>query len=191
MGGVTRTGPAPAAPRSAGGMLFPLDELYDCCGIAPPVARRVTPSRMPAAAASLLVHQDEMTSTLERHVGDRLLIRVLATMKKGGSYYRRVLLAEERTAAPVAVGASRLTLAALNARTRARILREREPLGRVLREGGMACHSRPLAFFSLRPNAELMAVFGMHRPETLYGRRTQLMHDGTRVGDIVEILSRL
>ena len=60
----------------------------------------------------------------------------------------------------------------------------------MLREGGVACHSQPIAFFRLLPNAELMACFGMRRPETLYGRRTQLMHGETRVGDIVEILTR-
>lgn len=171
-------------------MLFPFDVLYVRCGLEPPAAAAIAPSRLPVVAASLLVHENEMTRTLERHVGDRLTIRVLATMRKGGSYYRRALLAEEKTAKPVAMGAVRLALDALNARTRARILREREPLGRVLREGGMACQSLPVAFFRLRPSPELMAAFGMRRPETLYGRRTRLMHGETRVGDIVEILTR-
>jgi hypothetical protein len=172
-------------------MLFPLDVLYDRCGVAPPKARRVAAERLPAAAAALLRHENEMTGTLERHVGDRLLIRVMATMRKGGSYFRRALLAEETSVRPVAMGAVRLTLGALNARTRARILREREPLGRVLREGGMACRSVPVTYFTLVPNAELMAVFGMRRPDALYGRRTRLMRGDTRIGDIVEILSRL
>jgi hypothetical protein len=177
-----------AVPR---GLLYPLDMLYARCGVAPPVARRIAPHRLPEVAAALLVHEDEMTQTLERHVGDRLLIRVLATMRRGGSYFRRALLAEETTVKPVAMGAVRLTLGALNVRTRARILREREPLGRVLREGGMTCRSLPTAFFTLVPNAELMAAFGMRRPEALYGRRTRLMQGNTRIGDIVEILPRL
>ena len=141
MAGVTRTG---ASGASAGGILFPLDVLYIRCGLEPPAARAIAPQRLPAVAASLLVHENEMTRTLE----------------------------------------------SLNARTRARILREREPLARVLREGGMACQSLPVAFFRLRPGAEMMAVFGMRRPETLYGRRTRLMHGEIRVGDIVEILTR-
>jgi chorismate-pyruvate lyase len=172
-------------------MLFPLDVLYARCGVAPPVARPIAPGRLPAAAATLLRHEGEMTQTLERHVGDRLLIRVMATMRNSGSYFRRALLAEEATARPVAMGAVRLTLGALSARARGRILREREPLGRVLREGGMACRSLPVAFFRVAPNAELMAVFGMRKPAALYGRRTRLMHGDTRIGDIVEILSRL
>jgi hypothetical protein len=173
------------------GMLFPLDVLYARCGVAPPVARRLAAGRLPPVAAALLRHEDEMTQTLERHVGDRLLIRVMATMRRGGSYFRRALLAEETSVRPVAMGAVRLRLGALDDRTRGRILREREPLGRVLREGGMVCRSLPVAFFRLNPNPELMAVFGMRRPDALYGRRTRLMQGDTRIGDIVEILARL
>ncbi len=87
------------------------------------------------------------------------------------------------------MGAVRLRLEVLNGRTRTRILREREPLGRVLREGGLRARSLPTAFFRITPNAELMAAFGMARPRVLYGRQTRLMNDDERIGDIVEILA--
>jgi hypothetical protein len=170
-------------------MLYPLDVLYAQSGIAPPAARRVAPGRIPSRQARLLVHAEEMTNRLEEHVGDRLVIRVLATMTRGQSYFRRALLAEESTAKPVAMGAVRLRLDALNARTRARILREREPLGRVLRDGRVGAKSTPAVFFRITPNAELMAVFRMVEPRTLYGRQTRLTQGDTRIGDIVEILS--
>ncbi len=48
--------------------------------------------------------------------------------------------------------------------------------------------SRPKLFLSLTPNPEMMGVFWMREPRTLYGRRTEMIHDGTKIGDIVEIL---
>ena len=61
------------------------------------------------------------------------------------------------------------------------------PLGRVLREGGPYV-SRPTAFLEVTPNAEMMGVFWMPEPRTMYGRRTQVTLAGDRIGDIVEIL---
>ncbi len=173
------------------GILYPLDALYARCGVAPPVARRVTAGTMPALSARLLVHDGEMTRTLERHVGDRLLIRVLATMRRGRSYFRRVLLADTHRGRPVAVGALRLRLDLLTPRMRRRILQEREPLGRVLREVGSGVTRVPTAFFRVQPNPELMAVFGMAKPAVLYGRQTRLMTGTDRMGEVVEILAAL
>jgi hypothetical protein len=34
----------------------------------------------------------------------------------------------------------------------------------------------------------MMGVFWMREPRTLYGRRTEMVHDGRKIGDIVEVL---
>ena len=39
-----------------------------------------------------------------------------------------------------------------------------------------------------RPNPEMMGVFWMREPRTLYGRRTEVIRHGSKVGDIVEVL---
>ncbi len=175
-----------AVPRN--GILYPLDVLYAQVGIVPPVARKTSPSRIPPPYHGLLAHENEMTQTLERHVGGPVAIRVLSTSSAGQWYSRRVLVVQESSARPVAMAAVRIRLDAFGARTRARILRQ-TPLGRVLREGGVDYLSRPTAFFEVTPNAEMMGVFWMREARTLYGRQTQIMLGDAGVGDIVEILS--
>jgi chorismate-pyruvate lyase len=170
------------------GLLYPLDVLYARAGIAPPIVKRISRDRVPAPYDRLLVHEDDMTQTLERHCGARIAVRVLHATLKGRSYFRRVLLVEEPSARPLAMAAVRIRLDAIGAANRAKILRQREPIGRILRDGGIDFLSRPTAFFEAKPNAEMMALFWMAEPRTLYGRRTHVTLGGARIGDIVEIL---
>ena len=48
--------------------------------------------------------------------------------------------------------------------------------------------SHPTVFLSVTPNPEMMGVFWMREPKTLYGRRTVMRHQGVKIGDIVEVL---
>ena len=88
-------------PVSRNGILYPLDALYARAGVAGPVVKRTTAGRIPSPYKSLLVHENEMTSTLERHFGGRVTVRVLGSFSRGRSYFRRVLLAMESTGRPV------------------------------------------------------------------------------------------
>ena len=45
-----------------------------------------------------------------------------------------------------------------------------------------------MAFLAITPNPEMMGVFWMREPKTLYGRRTEIVRDGAKIGDIVEVL---
>ena len=170
------------------GLLYPLDLLYERAGVVPPIARRIAADRIPFPYKNLLVHQKEMTSTLEGHFGGAMVVRVLSSFSKGPSYFRRVLLTLKETARPVAMGAVRIRLDALTPAVRTRILSQRLPLGRILRDDGIPFHSSPKAFLQVEPNAEMLGVFWMPERQTLYGRRTELKLDGDRIGDIVEIL---
>ena len=40
----------------------------------------------------------------------------------------------------------------------------------------------------ITPNPEMMGVFWMREPRTLYGRQTEVIHHGAKIGDIVEVL---
>jgi chorismate-pyruvate lyase len=143
---------------------------------------------IPPPYRSLLVHQVDMTLTLENHFGGRVALRPLATFTSGPWYFRRVLLAQEYTGRPVEMGAIRIKVGAFPDRIRRQILKNDVPLGRLLRDGGVKYESRPLAFLSVTPNTEMMGVFWMREPRTLYGRRTEMVHDGRKIGDIVEVL---
>jgi hypothetical protein len=180
----SRTRPRPKAARAP----YPLDVVYAQAGIQAPETRALAPNRIPPPYRSLLVHERDMTLTLESHFGGRVTLRALSTFRKGASYYRRVLLVQEYSARPVEMGAIRIDLRAFKPRIRTEILRNRVPLGRLLRDGGVDYRSRPTAFLAVTPNSEMMGVFWMREPRTLYGRQTEMSVDGRKVGDIVEIL---
>jgi chorismate-pyruvate lyase len=175
-------------PVSPNGVLFPLDFVYARSGVALPQVRAIDPEDIPLPYRSLLVHESDMTLTLERHFGGRVTLRPLATFTSGSWYFRRVLLAQEYTGRPVEMGAIRIRIGAFPERIRKQILKNDVPLGRLLRDGGVNYQSRPTRFLSLTPNSEMMGVFWMREPKTLYGRRTEMIHDGAKVGDIVEVL---
>jgi hypothetical protein len=190
---IVRSHPRLAARRATkpSRTCYPLDVVYAQAGIAAPRAREIAPARIPFPYRSLLVHERDMTLTLEAHFGGRVALRALSTFHDGASYFRRVLLVHERSARPVEMGAIRIDLDAFAPRIRAAILRNRVPLGRVLRDGGVDFRSRPSAFLSVTPNSEMMGVFWMREPRTLYGRRTEMSVGGRKIGDIVEVLPRV
>ena len=167
---------------------YPLDVVYAQAGIEAPQTRAIAPNRIPLPYRSLLVHERDMTLTLESHFGGRVSLRALSTFRKGSSYYRRVLLVQEYSARPVEMGAIRIDLMAFKPRIRSQILGNRVPLGRLLRDGGVDYRSRPTVFLAVTPNSEMMGVFWMREPRVLYGRQTEMSIDGRKVGDIVEIL---
>ena len=168
--------------------LHPLDLAYSKAGLEPPAAKAIAPAKIPQPYRSLLVHQNDMTLTLEAHFGGRVVLRPLSTFTSGPWYYRRVLLAQEYSGRPVEMGAIRMKLAALPRKVQAEIRRNRVPLGRLLRDAGVDFTSMPREFFAVVPNGEMMGVFWMREEKTLYGRRTEVMLDGRAIGDIVEIL---
>jgi hypothetical protein len=190
---VVRSIPRRAAGRASTGgpkarAPYPLDVVYAQAGIEAPRVRPIAPRRIPLPYRSLLVHERDMTLTLEAHFGGRVTLRALSTFRKGPSYYRRVLLVQEYSARPVEMGAIRIDLSAFRPRIRAQILEKRVPLGRLLRDGGVDYRSRPTVFLAVEPDSEMMGVFWMREPRTLCGRQTEMHVDGRKVGEIVEIL---
>jgi len=180
-----------ALPHRAAARPYPLDVVYAQAGIPAPLARPVAPARIPPPYHALLVHERDMTLTLEAHFGGRVVLRPLSTFQDGHAYFRRVLLVQEYSARPVEMGAIRIDLAAFAPRLQSAILRARVPLGRVLRDGGVDYRSRPSGYLRVTPNPEMMGVFWMREPRTLYGRTTEMNVAGRKVGDIVEILPRV
>ena len=174
-------------PRRSG-LLYPLDLVYQRAGIAVPHVEVAQPDDIPLPYRSLLVHDSDMTLTLERHFGGRVMLRPLSTFTLRGSYFRRVLLVQEYAGQPVEMGAIRMELDAFGDKIRQQIVRNEIPLGRILRDGRFAYKSRVKAFLQVTPNPEMMGVFWMREPRTLYGRRTEIIRHGAKIGDIVEVL---
>ena len=91
----------PATEPRSDGLLYPLDLVYERAGIEIPRVEVVTPDDIPLPYRSLLVHDIDMTLTLERHFGGRVALRPLSTFTLGESYFRRVLLVQEYSGQPV------------------------------------------------------------------------------------------
>jgi chorismate-pyruvate lyase len=174
-----------ATPQS---ILYPLDVIYTRVGVTLPQAKALSPYDIPLPYRSLLVHESDMTITLEQHFGGRIVLRALSTFSSAGWYFRRVLLAQEYSGRPVEMGALRINLNVFSQPVRARILRNAIPLGRLLRDSGVDFKSRAKVFLGITPNSEMMGVFWMREPRPLYGRQTEVIHKGKHVGDIVEVL---
>jgi hypothetical protein len=173
---------------SSNGILYPLDLAYSHAGVPLPKVRRIAATEIPSPYHSLLVHENDMTFTLERHFGGPVVLRPLSTMLTRGWYLRRVLLVQAYSGRPVEMGAIRLKLRAFDPHLQSLILRNEIPFGRLLREAHIDFKSRPRVFIELEPNPEMMGVFWMREPRTLYGRQTEAFHGGVKIGDIVEIL---
>ena len=170
------------------GLFYPLDMVYRRAGIDIPAFEVVAPDDIPLPYRALLVHDSDMTLTLERHFGGRVVLRPLSTFSLGGSYFRRVLLVQEYSGQPVEMGAIRMELDAFDAPLRRQILDNEIPLGSILRDRRFEYASRVKAFLQLMPNPEMMGVFWMREPRVLYGRRTEIVRGGRKIGDIVEVL---
>jgi hypothetical protein len=168
--------------------LYPLDLVYTAAGVPQPGAKAIEPESIPHPYRGLLSHKSDMTHVLERHYGGSIAIRALSTASRGHWYMRRVLLVQEYSGRPVEMGAIRIRLDRFSARVRKSILESRVPLGRIMRDAGLDYHSRACAFFEITPNSDMMGVFWMREPRPLYGRRTEVLLDGTKFGDIVEVL---
>jgi chorismate-pyruvate lyase len=185
---ITSGRPGGRQPRSVSAVPAPLDVVYARAGIPAPGITTLPPESIPSPYRSLLVHERDMTMTLEAHHDGRVVLRTLSSFREGHSYVRKVLLAEEVSGRPVEMGIIAVDLDAFSRPIRDRILRGQVPLGRLLREGGVDYLSRPTAFLAIEPNSELLGVFWMGKPRTLYGRQTELTLKGRKIGDVVEIL---
>ena len=189
---VTRsTSRRPSTRISANGLLYPLDRVCARAAVAMPRVSVILPDQIPKPYRSLLVHDSDMTRTLERHVGDRAVLRLLSAFSSGASYFRRILLVQESLGRPIALGAIRVRLDAFTPQLRTKILAGRIPLGRILREGRFAYTSTVKALLAVEPTPEIMGIFWMPESKVLYGRRSAMFRDETKIADIVEILPPL
>lgn len=147
-----------------------------------------SPAEIPQPYRSLLVHDSDMTRTLEQHGGDRAILRPLSTFVSGASYFRRVLLVREKSGRPLAMGAIRVRLDVFPVRLRKKILAGEVPLGRILREGRFAYTSTVKALLAVQPTPDMMGIFWMPESKVLYGRRSEMFRGTTKFADIVEVL---
>ncbi len=170
-------------------MTHPLDEFYARRDARLPPLEQIDGEAMPEPYKGLLVHQKDMTSTLEAFHGRRVHLRVLSQERQGQDYVREVVLQLEGTGLPVEFGAIRIHLDLFPLAAREQILQAQWPLGHILKDHAIAYLSRPGAFLRIASDPLINSVLGLTGAQLLYGRRNTLLDTAERpLAEIVEIL---
>jgi len=178
--------PTAAAPFS---ITHPLEKFYPRSGFSPPPLEQIDGEEMPEPYKSLLVHQRDMTPTLEAFHGRSVHLRVLGRERRGQDYFREVVLQLEDTELPVEFGAIKIHLKLFAAAVREQILREQWPLGHILKDYAVPQTSRPGAYLRIASDQLISRVLGLTGAQVLFGRRNTLLDARERpLAEIIEIL---
>lgn len=180
--------PHSISPASAA-LVHPLDEFYARSGLTLPPLQQIDGEEVPEPYKTLLVHQNDMTSTLENFHGCPIHLRVLGRERRGEEYDREVVLLLEGKEKPVEFGAIKINLGLFPAPARQQILAERWPLGHILKDCAIVYSSQPGAFLRIASDKMINGVLNLTGAQVLYGRRNTLFDSARRpLAEIVEIV---
>jgi chorismate-pyruvate lyase len=171
---------------------YPLDEFYALAKRELPPIEQIEGEEMPEAYRALLVHQNDMTPTLEAFHEERIYLNVISRQQRDDFYFREVILLTQRTRTPAEFGAIKINLALFPSPARRLILEEQEPLGTILADFKISHASRPKAFLRLQADAFIKGALQLSGDHVLYGRRNTLFDAQQHsLAEIVEILPPL
>ena len=168
---------------------FPLSEFYARASLALPRMEVIAGDAVPEPYRQLLVHERDMTSTLEQFHGSEIYIKALSSERRNGEYFREVVLHRASNDAPVEFGANSVNLNLFTPEARWMILQAKVPLGRILKDHAIPHTIRALNFFRVAPDALICQALNLAKPVTLYGRQAVLCNSAQqRLSQVVEIL---
>lgn len=168
---------------------FPLSEFYARTSLALPRMDVIAGDAVPEPYRALLVHDRDMTSTLERFHGSEIYIQALSSERRDGEYFREVILRRARDDAPVEFGANCVNLHLFAPEARAMILQEKVPLGRIVKDYAIAHAIRVRNFFRVEPDELVCRALNLPEPVTLFGRQAMICDAARRpLSQVVEIL---
>jgi chorismate-pyruvate lyase len=179
------TPPAPAALPIA----HPLDEFYAQMGMTLPPIEQVQGGDVPEPYKTLLVHNHDMTPTLEQFYHENLHLLVFRREYRGDFYFREVALVLDSNEQPVEFGAIKINLALCSPAARRQILEEHVPLGHILQSCAVPHTSRPKGFLRVQSDDFINQSLKLSGEHLLYGRRNTLFDAQERpLAEILEIL---
>jgi chorismate-pyruvate lyase len=182
-GRVVNTQPAPQS------IAYPLDQFYARSSLPLPPLDQVEGEAVPEPYKTLLVHERDMTSTLETFHQCGIHLRVVGREQRGEEYFREVVLALDNSEKPVEFGAIKIHLDRFPPDARREILREQFPLGHLLKDFAIEHQSRPKAFLRIASDRTINNLLGLNGAHLLYGRHNLLLNPaGEPLAEIVEIL---
>jgi len=168
---------------------YPLDEFYARSGLNLPPLDQIDGQAVPEPYKSLLVHERDMTSTLEGFHQNGIHLRLVTREQRGDEYFREVVLSLDGSEEPVEFGAIKIHLDKFPEKARQEILREHFPLGHILKDSGLEYQSRPKAFLRVASDKTINGLLALAGAHLLYGRRNTLLNaTGEALAEIVEIL---
>ena len=179
----------PSTTSAGQSIAHPLDEFYARSGLNLPPLDQVDGEAVPEPYKLLLVHERDMTSTLENFHKTGIHLRLVSRQQRGDEYYREVVLALDGSEKPVEFGAIKIHLNRFSEQARQEILREQFPLGHILKDFGIEYQSRPRAFLRIASDKTINGLLGLSGAHLLYGRRNTLLNPAEEpLAEIVEIL---
>ena len=156
----------------------------------PANTRALAGEALPEPYRELLVHEQDMTSTLQRYHRESLHLQVLERRLNEPVLERRVVLVGSRSGRRLEFGAIRIRLDRFPRQARREVLEGRRPLGTILSEHSVPYVSRPEAFLQLQSDAEMERVLQLPAAgRLLYGRSNLLQTlEGNVLARVLEIL---
>jgi hypothetical protein len=168
---------------------YPLDEFYSLAKRELPALEQVDGDDVPEPYRRLLVHNEDMTPTLEKFHDERIYLNVISRQHRADFYFREVILLTQRKRVPVEFGAIKINLPLFPSGARRLILEEQEPLGTILHDFKIVHTSRPKAFLRIQADSFIKGALQLSGEQVLYGRRNTLFDSQQRaLAEIVEIL---
>jgi hypothetical protein len=169
-------------------LLYPLSEFYAEAGAPLAFALPIDGAAMPEPYRSLLVHERDMTPTLEEAYGGPVELRVLKYSQRDGVFSRQIVLIGP-DGGIVEFGAIKIYLERLTPAAAAKVVEMKLPLGTILKIEGVAHSSHPAGYFEVRSDALIGAALGLDTSRLLYGRRNELLDAaGETLARVIEIL---
>ena len=170
--------------------LYPLSEIYLKMGLNLPLVYPINEKDVPEPYKRLLVHERDMTSTLEAAFNQKIHLKVLQKSIKENILIRQVLLVLDQDHSPVEFGVIKIYLDSFSYSAKQVILEGEQPLGAVLHKYQIKYSSSPIAFFRVKPDQLINQWFeGQVEGNNLYGRQNVLRNSQQeKIAEILEIL---
>jgi chorismate-pyruvate lyase len=146
-------------------------------------------SAVPKPYHGLLVHERNMTPTLEQFHNSPVDVRILARHHEGDAYARKITLSLQSTGQIVLFAIARVDLSFTSQLVRNAIVAGQTPLGRILLQHHVHQRIETVAYLRIRPGSEQMAWFGLSQPRPLFGRLALIHCDRKPAVEVFEVVA--
>ena len=173
-------------------LLYPLTDFYTSAGQIVPHIEPLDPQDMPQPYRDLLVHDGDMTPTLENFAADTLHLNCLQGLEENGALFRQVLLITDHDNHILEFGAIKIYLDRFPPTPRQLIREAHIPLGRIMADYNLTHVSRPKGYFAFISDRHIGQAFGLTQRLGLYGRHNVIYDTEDKpMAEVVEILPPL